>query len=154
MIKLFCAHCSSFIEVGSFDVEHRERIAQVLSQAPRISHIKLLRELFHVSLAEAKWIMYHISPWGGHCHRCRQRLQERGTVVCNQCGAANLDWLKEVTVPPPHALRVPLNPHYLVDCPQCGYELGHGVTACHRKSCSYKLPNGFYASNKAEDKGE
>ena len=131
-----CSCCSSEFDSSHFSDEDRKVIARSYKEQPGLRLINEMRSLSKLGLREAKIVLIHITPWGGHCHKCRDPLPGKGDVNCGKCGALNFDWLDEVIEPPPlPAYMQRLNAMHMVDCPWCEFPLGEGVTKCWQKGC-------------------
>ncbi len=139
-----CRHCIGKTDANLIPAEARLRLLKLAKESDIMGAIKALRKL-GFSLGDAKFTFLHIARHGGYCHRCSKPLDDGIEVVCEFCGAFNLDLADSVEDPPPQSThqfqKIRVAPH---PCPQCGKALGPGTTRCWTQGCEYSLPEGSY----------
>ncbi|MEM6687511.1 MAG: hypothetical protein AAF617_17155 [Bacteroidota bacterium] len=92
-MKLICQRCSpnEEFEIPHFSQEEKDSLHQKNKFSPLLA-IQEIRNLYPVSLRDAKFIVHHINKQYAYCNRCQASLQEQEYTTCNKCNALNFNW--------------------------------------------------------------
>jgi hypothetical protein len=89
---LSCPRCIPEVQVPNVITGAvRAELCALVNQNKRAQGILLLRDK-NVPLADAKFIVLHITQAGGACHRCGAMVEGEGAQHCKKCRSLNLKW--------------------------------------------------------------
>lgn len=92
-MNLICPKCSpeAVFEVPKLSIKDKGEVLGICIDSP-IKAVKLLMTKHDQIHKTAKFIVAHLNPKQGECHKCKSELWDKEYTHCESCKALNLNW--------------------------------------------------------------
>lgn len=92
-MNVSCFHClpKEGLIIPNFSLSDKIALSKMHAESP-LQSVKWLMSAYHLNHGDAKYIVMHMNPKQGTCHRCNNIGLAEEYVNCPKCKALNMNW--------------------------------------------------------------